>query len=59
MWDLTKFAYQFPKKEHDLIFRNITLDEYVQNISGSPIKHAIFVQVEPEVAVKEAGINIR
>lgn len=54
IWDLKKFKYQFPTKEHGSFYRDITLDEYVRSTSGSPIKHAIFMQVEPEVAVQEA-----
>ena len=61
IWDLTRFGvkYQFPTSDHGAIYRDVLMNEYAQNLAESPVNQAIFVQVEPEIALEETGAYLQ
>ncbi|XP_033753661.1 uncharacterized protein y4mH-like [Pecten maximus] len=44
IWDLDKFKYPWPTSAEGPIFREVTADEYVNNLQKTPVRYGVFVQ---------------
>ena len=47
IWELDRFQYLWPSKDtHPALFKNFTIEQLAEEMKVTPVKHAVFVQVQ-------------
>ena len=45
IWDLKRFSYPWPTAQDTVLFRDFSVEELQTAMRGTPVRHAVFVQV--------------